>query len=490
MESKTIQGYLKKKTILVTGATGFLAMVFLEKILRVQPDVKKVYLLLRAPDINSATDRMHNEIIGKELFKVLRDKMGAYFDSFISEKVVAFPGDVSSENLGVKDSKFREEMFNEIQIILSSAATTKFDERYDIALDVNTFGVLHVLSFAKKCSKLEMLLHVSTAYVCGERAGLIAEDSSSSLIDDIINNNFELREKKVLEEKLNEVKAQGASEEIITRTMKDLGIERAKLYGWPNTYVFTKAIGEIFLHHSKDNLPLVVVRPPAVTSTYKEPFPGWIQGLRTVDSIIAGYGKGKLKCLLVDPMSVFDMIPVDMVVNSIISAIVVNANQSSIHIYHVGSSFRNPVKFCDIHDIGFRYFTKFPWVTKDGKPIKVAKFRMLRTMASFRMYMQIRFMIPLQGLKFVNKASCRYFKDIYANYSRKLKLVMRMVELYKPYLLFKGIFDDTNSEELRRVTNESYIDAKEFNFDPRCIDWEDYIMKTHIPGLEKHVIVK
>ncbi|XP_068322490.1 alcohol-forming fatty acyl-CoA reductase-like [Pyrus communis] len=415
--------------------------------------------------------------------------MGAYFDSFISEKVVAFPGDVSSENLGVKDSKFREEMFNEIQIILSSAATTKFDSRYDIALDVNTFGVLHVLSFAKKCSKLEMLVHVSTAYVSGERAGLIAEDLSSSLMDDIINNNFELREKKVFEEKLNEVKAQGASEEIITRTMKDLGIERAKLYGWPNTYVFTKAIGEIFLHHSKDNLPLVVVRPPAVSSTHKEPFPGSIQGLRTIDSIIVGYGKGKLKCLLANPMLVFDMV-IDMVVNSIISAIVVNANQSSIHIYHVGSSFRNPIKFCDIQDIMFRYFTKFPWVTKDGKPIKVAKFRMLRTMASFRMYMQIRFMIPLQGLKFVNKASCRYFKDIYANYSRKLKLVMRMVELYKPYVLFKGIFEDTNSEELRRVTNESCIDAKEFNFDPRCIDWEDYIMNDHTPGLGKHVIVK
>ncbi|KAB2603206.1 alcohol-forming fatty acyl-CoA reductase-like [Pyrus ussuriensis x Pyrus communis] len=483
MESKTIQEYLQKKTVLVTGATGFLAMVFLEKILRVQPDVKKVYLLLRAPDINSARDRMHNEIIGKELFKVLREKMGAYFDSFISEKVVAIPGDVSSENLGVKDHKFRKEMFNEIQIILNSAATTKFDESEYIRSS-------SCVSFAKKCLKLEMLLHVSTAYVCGERAGLIAEDLSSSLIDDIINNNFELHEKKLVEEKLNERKAQGASEEIITRTMKDLGTERAKLYGWPNTYVFTKAIGEIFLHHSKDNLPLVIIRPTIVTSTYKEPFPGWTQGLRTIDSVFAGYGKGKLKCLLVDPMSVFDMIPVDMVVNSIISAIVVNANQSSSHIYHVGSSFRNPIKFCDIQDIMFRYFTKFPWVTKDGKPIKVAKFRMLRTMASFRMYMQIRFMIPLQVLKFVSKAPCQYFKDLYANYSRKLKLVMRMVELYKPYVLFKGIFDDTNSEVLQRATNESYIDAKEFNFDPNCIDWEDYIMKTHIPGLEKHVIVK
>lgn len=29
---------------------------------------------------------------------------------------------------------------------------------------------------------------------------------------------------------------------------------------------------------------------------------------RTIDSIIAGYGKGKLKCLLADPMSVFDMV--------------------------------------------------------------------------------------------------------------------------------------------------------------------------------------
>ena len=63
------------------------------------------------------------------MFKVLRDKLGADFDSFISEKVVAVPGDVTSENLGVQDFKLREEMFTEIQIILNSAATTNFDER-------------------------------------------------------------------------------------------------------------------------------------------------------------------------------------------------------------------------------------------------------------------------------------------------------------------------------------------------------------------------
>ncbi|XP_021821744.1 fatty acyl-CoA reductase 3-like [Prunus avium] len=195
MGSGSILKYLQNKTILVTGATGFLAMVFVEKILRVQPDVKKIYLLLRASDTKSARHRMHNEIIGKELFSVLREEWGMNFDSFISEKVVALPGDVSFENLEleVKDFKLREEMCNEIQIIFNSAATTEFDERYDISLGVNTFGVLHILSFAKKCFKLEILVHLSTAYVCGEKEGLIFGDSSC--IDDF-NEEKNLAEEK------------------------------------------------------------------------------------------------------------------------------------------------------------------------------------------------------------------------------------------------------------------------------------------------------
>ncbi|KAM5554433.1 hypothetical protein ABKV19_022689, partial [Rosa sericea] len=122
---------------------------------------------------------MHHEILGKELFDVLREKWSGNFDSFISQKVIPFAGDVTYENLGVSESTLMEEMCDEIQIIFNSAATTNFDERYDISLGVNTFGVLHVLSFANKCMKLEILLHVSTAYVCGERSGIILEDFPS-----------------------------------------------------------------------------------------------------------------------------------------------------------------------------------------------------------------------------------------------------------------------------------------------------------------------
>jgi len=40
-----------------------MAAVFVEKVLRVQPNVKKLYLLLRAADAKSATQRLHNEVI-------------------------------------------------------------------------------------------------------------------------------------------------------------------------------------------------------------------------------------------------------------------------------------------------------------------------------------------------------------------------------------------------------------------------------------------
>jgi len=55
---------------------------------------------------------------------------------------------------------------------------------------------------------------------------------------------------------------------------------RATKYGWPNTYVLTKAMGEMLVETFKENMSVVIVRPTIVTSTYREPFPGWVEGLR------------------------------------------------------------------------------------------------------------------------------------------------------------------------------------------------------------------
>lgn len=55
---------------------------------------------------------------------------------------------------------------------------------------------------------------------------------------------------------------------------------RARKFGWPNVYVFTKALGEMLITEHKENVPLVIIRPTIVTSTFKEPFPGWVEGIR------------------------------------------------------------------------------------------------------------------------------------------------------------------------------------------------------------------
>ncbi|TKY67085.1 Fatty acyl-CoA reductase 3 [Spatholobus suberectus] len=520
MELGSILHFLQDKTILVTGATGFLAKVLLEKILRVQPNIKKLYLLLRAADAKSATHRLHNEIVGKDLFRLVKEKLGANFNSFVSKKLTLVPGDISREDLGLEDPILREEICNQTDVIINLAATTNFDERYDISLGLNTFGVKYVINFAKKCTKLEVLVHVSTAYVCGEGEGLILEKPYH--LGESLNGMRGLdiyEEEKVVRDKLSELRQLGASESETKEVMKDLGIGRAKLYGWPNTYVFTKAMGEMLVEQLKGNLSVVIIRPTIVTSTFKEPFPGWAEGVRTIDSLAVAYGKGKLTCFLGDLKAIVDavrfcmkpficlividfslflisseyhqfnkQIPADMVVNAILVAMVAHAHHPSDDvIYHVSSSVRRPLRYSNLQDYGLRYFTAKPWINKDGRPVKVGKVTVLSNMDSFRRYMFIRYLIVLKGLELANIAFCQYFQGAYLDLNRKIQIVMRLVDLYKPYLFFKAAFDDMNTEKLRMAARQGGVETDLFYFDPKLIDWEDYFLNIHFPGVVKYI---
>ncbi|KAJ6696904.1 hypothetical protein OIU85_003280 [Salix viminalis] len=471
MELGSIVEFLNNKSILVIGATGFLAKIFVEKILRVQPEVKKLYLLLRAVDTKSAEERLHNEVIGKALFDVLREQHGANFHSFISEKLSPVPGDISCVDLGIRDSLLKDQIWNEVDTVINFAATTNFDERYDVALGINTMGALHLLNFVKKCNHAKVLVHLSTAYVCGEDGGLIKEKpfrlgtaKKSTKVTDIG------MEKKLVEEKLKNLRSEHAEESAITSYMKDYGSKRARMHGWPNTYVFTKAMGEMLLvHHNRDTVPLVILRPTMVTSTYQEPFPGWIEGVRTIDGI-----------------------PADMVINALIMAMVEYANRStpSEIIYHVGSSLRNPFKFSKFQELGIRYFVQNPLIDKDGKPIKVGKVTTFSSMASFRIYMAIRYSLALKVFHLAINTVLfqKSYKDKYIALERKLKRGMRLADLYEPYVFFKGIFDDANSEKLQIAASKTCSEAHAFNFDPTSINWETYMMDAHFPGLVKHVL--
>ncbi|KAK4492259.1 hypothetical protein RD792_003062 [Penstemon davidsonii] len=429
--------------------------------------------------------------------RVLKEKCGGNLNSIVSEKVTIVPGDITLQNLGVKDSDLLEEMWKQVDVVVNLAATTNFDERYDVALGLNTLGAKHVLNFSKKCGKLKVLLHVSTAYVSGEKEGLILETPYN--MGETLNGTSGLdidAEKKLVEDTLKQLRAENNSENSIKVAMKDLGIQRARKYGWPNTYVFTKAMGEMLLGQLKENTPLVIVRPTIVTSTYKEPFPGWVEGIRTIDSLAVGYGKGKITCFLGEPKNIIDLvwlIPADMVVNAMIAAMVAQLNNhegDGMGIYHVGSSVSNPVAFSCVQDYGLRYFTEHPWINKDGKPVIVGKVKVLSTMDSFQRYMAMHYLLPLKILQLVNIVCCQYFQGVYLELCRKIKFVMRLIDLYGPYLFFKGYYDDMNTEKLRRAAVQSEVEEADsiFYFDPKSIDWEDYFINTHFPGILKYVL--
>ncbi|KAI3842124.1 hypothetical protein MKW92_044629 [Papaver armeniacum] len=459
MELSGIVQSLENKIILITGSTGFLSKLFVEKVLRVQPNVKHLFLLLRDVDASSPTQRLNKDVTGKELFRVLRQQHGLAFDSFISEKVTPIFGDVSLENLGIKDSDLEKKMHKEIHLVANFAATTNFNDRYDVALAVNTMGAKHVLNFAEKCENLELFLHVSTAFVCpGETPGVILEKPLSQTLKESLKFlDIIEEEKKLIQHRLDELKAEQVSEKQETAAMKDLGLERAKFYGWANTYAFTKALGELTIGpHLNKNFPVVIIRPTAVTSTYRDPFPGWIEGFKALDPMVISVGKGKLPCFLGDYESFFDIIPGDMVVNSIIMAMVNHGKSNNLIfsrgdnniIYHIGSStHKEPTRIVKLLEYAYVYFLENP-VWKGGDTDETIK--------------------PEQKVQFAK----------------------RLAKLYEPYVLFKGTFDTSASNELRMWSKAYYgpAEAGIFDFDPKHIDWKDYMMNIHITGLIKYVV--
>uniref|UniRef100_A0ACD5UWC3 Uncharacterized protein n=1 Tax=Avena sativa TaxID=4498 RepID=A0ACD5UWC3_AVESA len=130
MDAIAVAGCFRDKSILITGSTGFLGKLLVEKILRVQPAVKKLYLLVRAPDAASAEQRVFSEVIGMDLFNILREKYGLHgFQSFIQEKVVALAGDIIHDDFGL-DTSQADALSKEIDIIINGAATTSFYESF------------------------------------------------------------------------------------------------------------------------------------------------------------------------------------------------------------------------------------------------------------------------------------------------------------------------------------------------------------------------
>jgi fatty acyl-CoA reductase len=227
------------------------------------------------------------------------------------------------------------------------------------------------------------------------------------------------------------------------KAMKELGLQRARHFGWSNTYVFTKAMGEMLLGQQQlrggdGDMPVVIVRPSIITSIRADPVPGWMQGTRTIDTLIIGYAKRKISAFLADLRMVMDVVPGDMVVNAMLAAVVAHSverrggagggAQAAMTIYHPTSSLRNPVTYAVLYRSGRRHFKEHPRVKDNGEVIPNNKMRFFTTIPRFRLYMILSYKLPLE-VRLRHLSCCLFFSKKKRNFIlleyRKMKCEMR-----------------------------------------------------------------
>ncbi|TVU30894.1 hypothetical protein EJB05_22546 [Eragrostis curvula] len=471
-----IKEFLKGKNFLITGGTGFLAKVLIEKILRMNPAIGKIY------------------VFDTELFKCLREINGNDYHSIVETKLVPVIGDIREAGIGIS-IELADKIAQEVDIIVNSAGNTTFDERYDTAMDINTLGPLRVLSFAHRFQRLKLFMHVSTAYVNGQRQGVVLE-KPFRLGDTIAGELGSSEQKNVVLDIETEIKTafnykiHSNSSTTFVKEMKDLGLRRAKLYGWQDTYVFTKAMGEMGINCMRGEIPVVTIRPSIIESTLTEPFPGWIEGSRMIDPVVLYYGKGHISGFAADPDGVLDVVPADMVVNAMLASMAkhgqAEASAAGMHVYHVTSSTVNPLVLGDLAKLLFQYFKRSPFIDAARKPIPVSPVRLFDSTAQFASNMESNTPLLNSRARASSSNGKKLSKRAIDLRARLIQQITHLGSIYEPYTFYDGRFDSTNTEAL--LAEMSLEERAQFNFDVRSIEWKDYITNVHIPGLRKHVM--
>ena len=174
-----IKEYYSGKNILLTGATGLMGKVLMEKILTDLPELQRLYVLIRPKKLQDGTQltadsRLWSEILQSSAFQELRLAHKEKFEEWIRSKVEAVPGDLSIERLGL-DPRTGERLQNEVDLIINCAAVVSFDAPLDEALTLNTLGPKRIVEFARLSQKI-LISHVSTSFVNGMAEGPIPEE--------------------------------------------------------------------------------------------------------------------------------------------------------------------------------------------------------------------------------------------------------------------------------------------------------------------------
>ncbi|XP_055627553.1 fatty acyl-CoA reductase 2-like [Toxorhynchites rutilus septentrionalis] len=294
VEQNRILAMYKDATILITGGTGFLGKVLLEKTLRCL-NVKKIFLLIRRKDGQTAQERLV-KLLKDAIFEKARSSYPNEQQLF--GKIEAVEIDLDSETL-CQGEKFSENrLLEETEIVFNVLASVKFNESIRNALVTNVAGTRKVLLLAEHMVRLRAIVHVSTLY----------SNCNRPAIEEKIYDDVPLRDDMLLQL-------------LSTMCEKEMvHFQHCFLGSMPNTYTFSKKCAEVMIQRQFSHLPIGIFRPPIVISTYKEPLAGWTDNLNGPSGLCMWTVKGFIHTIWGDASKKANLVPVDCCVNAMIVA--------------------------------------------------------------------------------------------------------------------------------------------------------------------------
>ena len=515
IERLSVRENLAKRHLLLIGVTGFIGKVWLIDLLENVPDIGRITLLIRRNRTTSALRRFEKIVEESPTFDTLQERHGRRLGAFLNEKVEVVEGDVSLPGLGL-DEGTQARLAKSLDLIVNSAGLTDFNPDLRDAISSNVDSALHLLDFLGKCDHAG-LMHLSTCYVVGMRDGRVTEELLENYSPANSPDFNAEREVESLRETIRRVEARAESPELTralhrqalgrggdetsapaaeldgvlkrnrARWAKNrlvrIGLRRAQHLGWPNTYTFTKSLGESMLTRGGRDLPIAIVRPSIVESSERSPFTGWNEGINTSGPLSYLLGTN-FRQLPSNERKCLDVIPVDMVCRgmTLIAAGVIARCHA--RLYQLATSAINPVNMgrsIELTGLAHRKHyrttqTVDSWLKVKFETIPVSKQR----------YEQLS--IPRQKavVSGINRAAVTLGmkKPPLARTERELIRAEKLIELYEPFILHnEHVFECENARLLSAALPPE--ERQLFDFAPESIDWWDYWINVHIPALRR-----
>ncbi|XP_043266220.1 fatty acyl-CoA reductase wat-like [Colletes gigas] len=336
-QESSVNSFYAGQSVLITGGTGFLGKLLIEKLLRTCTEIKCIYALSR-PKKGENAQRRFERIFEGAVFDRLEKEVPKY-----QQKVRVISGDCMLPGLGLSASD-ADLLTREVSVVFHVAATVRFDEELRKAIAVNVGGTKELMELCKRMPNLRVVMHVSTAY-----SNCTREDIGEKFYPAPMSEDEAMQ------------LAQNSDDE-----SNDLA--KTFLGPYPNTYVYTKCIAEQLVRTYGKELPVGIFRPSIVVSTYEEPLVGWVDNAYGPTGALAAAGIGLLRTMNMDKDCIAELVPADYTVNALIVAAWTVAtkyskgqtNDPPIYNYH--SSWGNGITWGQYMNLAMKHGKEIPSV--------------------------------------------------------------------------------------------------------------------------------